>query len=74
MVEPEQSTEAAMQLHDNLAQAVDSLPDRLRWVFEAHHYRGTSFRHIGVEMGLSKSQADRIYRQALAHLRKALSE
>lgn len=60
-------------LKELLGRAVDSLPARERWVFEAHHYRGLSFREIGRELSVSKTTADRIYREALKHLREELS-
>lgn len=61
-----------LDLRERLAAAVDALPQRQRWIFEAHHYRGLSFRQIARELSISKTTADRVYREALATMRERL--
>lgn len=71
--EPEESKTAALELRERLGEAVDGLEERQRWIFEAHHYRGLSFRQIARELSISKTTADRVFRDALTHLRERLS-
>jgi RNA polymerase sigma factor (sigma-70 family) len=71
-VEPDSSKAANLALRRRLHDAVDALIPREKWIFEAYHYRELSFRQIAEEMGISKTTADRVYREALAHLREML--
>lgn len=68
-----ESTLGQMALKERLAEAVDALPERLRWIFEARHYRDMSVRQIAREMAISKTHVDRLYHQAITELRESLS-
>jgi RNA polymerase sigma factor (sigma-70 family) len=72
--EPDSSVGGSIELRERLNGAVDSLPQRLKWVFEAAHYRGMSVREIGRELSISKTTAHRLYRDAVALLRERLSD
>lgn len=72
--EPATSLEDVSHLRERIADAVDGLDARLRWVFEARVYRGLSVREVAREMNLSKSFVDRLHKQALAELRRALGD
>lgn len=69
---PSQSLEETAYLRDPIADAIDSLEPRLKWVFEARHYRRLSWRELGREMSLSKSYVARLYEEACSQLREKL--
>lgn len=70
--QPATSIEETSELYLRLADAVESLPDRERWVFERHHYEGLSFREIAPMMGLKKSTVSDIYQRACSRMRESL--
>lgn len=72
-VDPEPSIVDSMGRLEVLNGAVDNLPHRHRWVFEAQHYRGLSYRQIGRELNVSKTTAHRLFQEALIMLREELS-
>lgn len=55
-----------------IAVAVDSLPERERFVFERHEYERLSYNEIAGLMSLSKTQVQNIHRAACARLASAL--
>lgn len=63
-----ESVESQDALADELADAVEQMDERLRWVFQAHVNRGLSFSQIAVEIGMSKSRAHELYQLAQAEL------
>lgn len=72
--EPEVSKAENLPLKDAIADAIDQLDDRSRWVFEKVHYEGYSLRELEPILSLSKSQVHRIYQNAVAQLQTALTE
>lgn len=66
--EPERSVEEGLLLREAIADAVEALPPRQQWIFEARHYRGMSIRQIAAELNLAKSYVDRLLKQAIATL------
>ena len=72
--EPERSQEEDRALKELLADAIDRLPERLGWVFHAHHYRGLSFAQLGREIGMSKTHAHWLYQSAIIELRIDLED
>ena len=64
--------EESVALRDAIAEAVASLGERDRWVFEAVVYRGSSFRALGRELNLAKSYVHRLYQAACDDLAFAL--
>lgn len=66
--EPRATLADAMDLREILADAVDALDARQKWVFEATHYRGMSVRQIAAEMSIGKSTVNNIYHDACATL------
>lgn len=73
-VEPQQSTASLLPVRERIAEAVELLPERLRWVFEGRHYRGMSVRQMAMEIQVSKTHVHRLYVQAVELLREALAE
>lgn len=71
---PQESLEAQQPLSDELADAIEAMDGRLRWVFQAHVNRGLSFRAIGRELGLSKSRAHELYVTAQQELARLLQD
>lgn len=62
-------------LREAVADAVESLEPRKRYVIESVFYgRRMSFRRLGAEMALSKSQVFRIHEEALSELRILLTQ
>lgn len=72
--EPATSKQQTEHLRERLADAIENLEPRLRWIFEARFFRGMSVREVGRELSLSKSFVDRLYRQALAELGNQLTD
>ena len=72
--EPHTSQESVAGLREQLADAIDKLEPRLRWIFEARTFRGLSVREVGRELNLSKSYVDRLHRQAVDVLQRELAE
>lgn len=72
--EPATSKESSAHLRDRIADAIDGLEPRLRWIFEARYYRGLSVRDVGRELNLAKSHVDRLYQRALGELREQLGD
>lgn len=66
--DPETSLESSEHLREVLADAIDQLEPRLKWIFEARHYEGMSIRQIGLQLNLTKSYIDRLYRRAVEQL------
>jgi hypothetical protein len=61
-------------LIDAIASCVDRCTPEHRFVLEAHLSEGLGFRPLGLRLGVSKTQAHRIYQAALAECRRYLIE
>lgn len=72
--EPELSLEELAPLRDWLQDAIDELPPKLRWVFDAYYVRRLSLRELAREIGRSKTQVARLRDEATAELRRLLAE
>lgn len=72
--EPRTSLESGEVIREKLANAIDELDPRLKWIFEAKHYRGMSVRQIGLELNLAKSYVDRLFKEAVARLQESCSD
>lgn len=67
--DPEHSVQSDLPLREFIAEAVERLEPRKRYVVEATMFgERMSFRRLGVQMNLSKSQVFRIYEDALEDL------
>lgn len=72
--EPERSVEDEAVLKELLADAIDALDERLKWVFTAYHFRGLSHSQIGDELNMSKSNAHWLYQKAVEQLAEHLGD
>lgn len=72
--DPEVSKLENLPLKDAIADAIDSLDDRSRFIFEKVHYEGYAVRELEGLMSLSKTQVHRIYTRAVKQVRDHLSE
>ena len=61
-------------MREQIADAIDGLSPRLRWVFEARTFRGLSVRDVARELNLSKSYVGRLELQAKEALQTALAD
>lgn len=71
----EQSPEAALlqgESVERLLRALAELPERERFLVRGHYFEGRSFEELGEALGISKSWASRLHRQALRTLRHAV--
>jgi hypothetical protein len=71
---PKLSYEELLPIMNAVVAAMDVLGERERWVVEARIWSQTSFRNIGLQMSLSKSHVDRIYKSALLKLKAEMIE
>lgn len=62
------------ELRRELHNAIDELPERERWVFEAHFYRERSLSQIAKEMSASKTTVWRWWDSARHLLREMLAD
>lgn len=72
--EPEVSQVELLELRDVLADAIDQLDDRARYVFEQHVIGGVAIRQLADWLGCSKSTIWKIKKRAIRLLRKSLSD
>lgn len=72
--EPATSLEHTSAVRDRIVDALEALPDRQRWIFEARTFRGLSVRQVAAELNLSKSYVDRIHKAAQKQLQGQLSD
>lgn len=70
--EPSISKQELLPLRDVIADALDALPARERWVVERHAIERLSFSVIGTQLSLSKSMAHKIYQKAQRRLQAEL--
>ncbi|MGA0710172.1 MAG: sigma factor-like helix-turn-helix DNA-binding protein [Ilumatobacteraceae bacterium] len=70
--DPETSLEELQDLREAIAEAIEQLPERMRYVLDAVNSERMSIRKLADRMSLSKSQVQRLYQQALEHLRLIL--
>ena len=71
----ERSPEAAFlqgEAITRLLGALAELPARERFLVRGHYFEGRPFEELGRELGISKSWASRLHRQALDELRRAV--
>ena len=77
MPAPEDGPEALYEravLLDELASAIDELPEEQRDVFLAHELEGRSFRELAAETGVNVNTLLSRKRYAILHLRERLRE
>ena len=70
---PPPSVDEQAALMAELAAAIEAMPARLRWVFEAAVYRGMSQQQIGDEINVSKTHTRWLMRKAEAWLQDYLT-
>lgn len=74
MAEIQKSHEEGHADHERIVDAIDRLDSRSRWIFDAIAIGGKSYRVVGKELNLSKTQIDRIYKAALLKLQTELKD
>lgn len=72
--EPEASQMELLALRDVLADAIDALAPRERWVFNANVIEGQGVRRIAQDLGIAKSTVHLILQTAKRKLRERLLE
>lgn len=72
--EPETSQIELLAIRDVLADAIDALPLRHKWVFEQHVIGKVPIRQLGDWMGLGKSYVWLLKEEALRMLRESLKD
>ena len=58
--------------HEEVVEAVATLPDRERLVIQQHYYQGRRLAEIGRDLGVTESRVCQLHRRALVLLRDAL--
>lgn len=59
-------------LKEELAKAIDALPERERLVVALYHYQKLNFKEVGAVLGVSESRASQIHLQAVNRLREMM--
>ena len=72
--DPQTSQQERLPLREVLADAIDALPPRERFVFESRITERVSLRELARSLSISKSQVHRIKDNAIALLREALRD
>lgn len=73
-MDPETATETLLPLREVLADAIDALEPREKWVFERCVIERQSIRSVAEDLSMSKSSVDRIKREAVENLRGLLED
>jgi RNA polymerase sigma factor for flagellar operon FliA len=60
---------AAKFTQENLARAVDKLPERERHIVSSHYFRGVKFKDLGVELGVSEPRISQLHSRAMQRLK-----
>lgn len=71
--EPETSIEELIPIREAVAAAIERLPPRLRFVIEAIHMERLSYQQLANRMGISKTHAFRLTKDAEECLRQMLN-
>jgi DNA-directed RNA polymerase specialized sigma24 family protein len=66
--EPQTSLLETLGMRDTIADAVDMLEERARYIIEAIFWRGAALRELAAEMSLSKTHVARLRDEALEEL------
>ena len=69
----ENSIEELLPLRTVLADALDALPERDRWIINSILIERKSIRSTAADLSLAKSHVDRLYKTALNTLRNQLA-
>jgi RNA polymerase sigma factor for flagellar operon FliA len=56
-------------MKERLSRAVDQLPDRERHIVAAHYFRGTKFKDLGIELGVSEPRISQLHSRAMQRLK-----
>lgn len=59
---------------ENLARAVDQLPERERHIVSAHYFRGVKFKELGDELGVSEPRISQLHSRAMVMLKAIITE
>ena len=68
------SVESRLELQELMADAIDALSERDRWIIEALFWRRLTLRQLGAELAISKTQVARLRDEALQKLGVILIE
>ena len=60
--------------HEEVATAIEDLPDRERRIVKDHYYRQRRLADIGVDMGITESRVCQLHRRALRMLEASLAD
>lgn len=64
---------AAKFTHDNLAKAVEQLPERERHIVSSHYFRGVKFKDLGIELGVSEPRISQLHSRAMRRLKTLMA-
>jgi RNA polymerase sigma factor for flagellar operon FliA len=74
---PESNSEAAVEakfVRENLARAVEQLPERERHIVSAHYFQGVKFKDLGAELGVSEPRISQLHSRAMQRLKSLMHE
>ncbi|HMJ15258.1 MAG TPA: sigma-70 family RNA polymerase sigma factor [Polyangiaceae bacterium] len=74
---PESNSEAAVEakfVRENLARAVQQLPERERHIVSAHYFQGVKFKDLGAELGVSEPRISQLHSRAMQRLKGLMHE
>jgi RNA polymerase sigma factor for flagellar operon FliA len=59
---------------ENLARAVEQLPERERHIVSAHYFQGVRFKDLGTELGVSEPRISQLHSRAMQRLRTIVQD
>ena len=59
---------------ENLARAVQQLPERERHIVSAHYFQGVRFKDLGTELGVSEPRISQLHSRAMQRLRTIVQD
>ena len=63
----------AKQTMDSILEAIDTLPERERFIVAQHYFEGVKFKDLSIELGVSEPRISQLHARAMQRLRENAS-
>jgi len=65
----QESVFGAKEVQEEIFAAIDTLPERERYIVAQHYFKGVKFKDLGIELGVSEPRISQLHSQAMNRLR-----